>query len=151
MALVFLVAIVVKGSDTEEGGGSDDRGNDVTEELNDGAVTEEGDAAITADIVGIEESENDNAFFCKTGKKNIASLFVGGYKFWHNKNKTTSAGDITGYFYCCQKKKPPYGFHCKASATATKILCASEDGDNWQLVTVNSHHTGTFVILKIIK
>ena len=116
VALFVLVAIVVKGNDTEEGGGtggSDDRGNDVTEELNDGAVTEEGDAGITADIAGIEESENDNAFFCKTGKKNIASLFVGGYKFWHNKNKTTSAGDITGYFYCCQKKKPPNGCTAK--------------------------------------
>ena len=83
-----------------------------------------------------EENELPQALFCNTGQKDVPSLFVGGYKFWHNKDKNKD-GVVRGFFYCSCKKPPPNGFSCKASASALKI----GDGD-WNLVRLNDNHPG---------
>ena len=83
-----------------------------------------------------EEPEIPQGFFCNTGLKDVPSLFVGGYKFWHNKDKEKD-GVVRGFFYCSCKTPPPNGVSCKASASALKI----GDGD-WDLVRLNDNHPG---------
>lgn len=97
----------------------------------------------------VENGDVDNGeeevFFINTGKRNTPSLFVDGFKFSHNKNITTTTGDIVGYFYCSKKNKPPNGCCCKASAKALKSVEGDEFGEmttSWSLISVSSNHLG---------
>ena len=82
-------------------------------------------------------------FFCHLGKRDVPSLFCRGYKFWKNKVKIHDDGEETIYFYCDQKKKPPNGVYCKASASARKV--EDEEGNiTYMLLRINNVHPGNF-------
>ena len=101
-------------------------------------------------------NDEDQAVFFHSGKLNRPSLIYRGHKFNFNKNHTKSDGETVTYLYCSQKKQPPLGCCCKASATAIKEIDPENhetDGEiqySYTFIKAGNHTHPPCVVLKQI-